>query len=243
MFTLYVKELKSFFNSIIGYVIIGTFLVVCGLFLWVFPNFSNIFQRQLSDLQGFFELAPTLFLFLIPAITMRSFSEEKKAGTMELLFTKPLSDNQILGAKFLACETLLLIALLPTFIYVISIWNLGATPGNIDMGSTWGSYLGLFLLGTIFICIGTFASSITNSQIVAFVLGALFCFLVHFGFEFIYDSEVFGGASYFIKNLGIEHHYLAISKGVIDTRDIIYYITASFVFLFATRLVLLSRKW
>lgn len=243
MLTLYIKELKSFFNSVIGYVIVGTFLVVCGLFLWVFPNASNIFLRQLSDLQGFFELAPFLFLFLIPAITMRSFSEEKRGGTMELLFTKPLSDNQIIGAKFLACETLLLAALIPTLIYVVSVWNLGATPGNIDMGSTWGSYLGLFLLGTIFISIGIFASAITNSQIVAFVLGALFCFLVHFGFEFIYDLDIFGGAGYFIKNLGIEHHYLAISKGVIDTRDLIYYITASFVFLFGTRLVLGSRKW
>ena len=123
MFPLYVKEIKSFFSSVIGYVIIATFLIITGLFIWVFPNYYNVFELKTADLQGLFNLSCYLFLFLIPAITMRSFSEEKKTGTMELLFTKPLSDNQIIGAKFLACATLLLISLLPTLIYVYSVWQ------------------------------------------------------------------------------------------------------------------------
>ena len=243
MFPLYVKEIKSFFSSVIGYVIIATFLIITGLFIWVFPNYYNVFELKTADLQGLFNLSCYLFLFLIPAITMRSFSEEKKTGPMELLFTKPLSDNQIIGAKFLACATLLLISLLPTLIYVYSVWRLGDPVGNIDLGSTFGSYLGLFLLGLVFVSIGIFASSITNSQIIAFLLGAVFCFFMHFGFEFIYSFEIFGNAGGIIKSLGLEHHYLAISKGVIDSRDLIYFITVTFLFLFGTKIVLLSRKW
>src|SRR5574344_104364 len=240
MFTLYLKEIKSFFSSIMGYIIIGVFLIVTGLFLWVFPNYYNIFEAKTADLQGLFNLSCYLLLFLIPAITMRSFFEEKKTGTIELLFTKPISDWQIILGKFLACVTVLVIALHPTLIYVFSIWKLGDPVGNIDMGSTWGSYLGLLFLGIAFISIGIFASAITNSQIVAFLLGALFCFFIHFGFEFIYSFEFFGSFNTFIKSLGIEHHYMAISKGVIDTRDLIYFITLTFIFLFGTRIVLLS---
>ena len=243
MFSLYKKEIKAFFSSIIGYIIIATFLIITGLFVWVFPNFYNVFELGTADLQGLFDLARYLFLFLIPAITMRAFSEEKKTGTIELLFTKPLSDNQIIGAKFLACSTLLVIALLPTLVYVYAIWHLGDPVGNIDLGSTFGSYLGLLLLGIAFTAIGIFASSITDSQIIAFILGTVFCFFIHFGFEFIYSFEIFGTIGGFIKSIGIEHHYLAISKGVVDSRDIIYFLTLSFVFLFGTKIVLLSRKW
>ncbi|MBO4645229.1 MAG: gliding motility-associated ABC transporter permease subunit GldF [Bacteroidales bacterium] len=243
MFALYLKEIKSFFNSIIGYVIIGVFLLMSGLFLWGFKMQTNIFEMRHATLQSFFDLAPWLFLFLIPALTMRTFSEERKSGTMELLLTHPVSDTQLVLSKFLACETLLLITLLPTLIYVFSVWKLGDPVGNIDLGSTCGSYIGLFLLGTIFITIGIFASAITHNQIVAFVLGATFCFLLHFGFEFIYNLDTFGNFGFFIKKFGIQHHYSAISTGVIDTRDIIYYITVSFLFLLGTRISLLSRKW
>ncbi|MEG1555615.1 MAG: ABC transporter permease subunit, partial [Bacteroidales bacterium] len=197
----------------------------------------------LADLQGLFGMAQFLFLFLVPAITMRSFAEEKRAGTLELLFTKPISDNQIIFAKFLSCFTLLLISLLPTLIYIISVYNLGNPPGNIDMGSTWGSYLGLLLLGATFISIGIFASSITNNQIVAFILAAPLCFILFFGFEFIYSFDSLGNFGYFIKTIGIEHHYSSISKGVIDSRDIIYFASTIFIFLFGTKIVLLSRKW
>ena len=241
MFALFAKEIKSFFTSVLGYVVIGVFLVVTGLFVWVLKG--NVMELGRPTLQGFFDIAPLIFLFLIPAITMRMFAEERKSGTMELLLTQPISDNKLIAAKFLACEALLLIALLPTLIYFWSVWSLGAPDGRIDVGATWCSYLGLFMLGTIFVSIGLFASSITKNQIVAFLLAALFCFVMYYGFFFIYDSGLFENAGYVIKKIGIEHHYAYISMGVIDSRDIIYFITVSFLFLLGARISLLSRKW
>jgi ABC-2 type transport system permease protein len=243
MYSLYIKEIKSYLSSLLGYIFIAVFLVVIGLFLWVFPNINNIFYAGIADLESFFSLAKFLFLFLIPAITMRSFAEEKRQGTMELLLTKPLSDVQIILAKFFSSLTLLLIALLPTFIYVISIYNLGKPIGNIDLGSTFGSYLGLFLLGATFISIGIFVSSLTSNQIVAFILTAPLCFILHFGFEFIYSFDALGVFGYYLKTVGIDHHYTVISQGVIDSRDLIYFCSVIFLFLFLTRISLLSRKW
>lgn len=221
----------------------GVFLIISGLFLWVFPNIDNVMESGLADLQGLFNLSQFLFLFLVPAITMRSFAEEKRTGTMDLLLTKPLTDMQIIWAKFLSCLTLLVIALIPTLIYVGSVFFLGNPIGNIDMGSTWGSYLGLLFLGGTFIAIGLFASSLTNNQIIAFIIAAALCFILSFGFAFIYSFESLGAFGYYIKTLGIEHHYASISKGVVDTRDIIYFCSVIFIFLFGTRTVLLSRKW
>lgn len=243
MLSLYIKEIKTFLSSIIGYIFIGVFLIVSGLFLWVFPNIDNIMEAGLADLQGLFSLSQFLFLFLVPAITMRSFAEERRTGTMDLLLTKPLTDMQIIWAKFLSCLTLLVIALIPTLIYVISIYLLGNPVGNIDMGSTWGSYLGLLFLGASFISIGIFASSLTTNQIIAFIVAALLCFVISFGFAFIYSFEALGAFGYYIKALGIEHHYASISKGVIDSRDVIYFCSVIFLFLFGTRIVLLKRKW
>ena len=243
MFSLYIKEIKSFLSSIIGYIFMGVFLIISGLFLWVFPNIDNVLESGLADLQGLFSLSQFLFLFLVPAITMRSFAEERRTGTMDLLLTKPLTDMQIIWAKFLSCLTLLLIALLPTLIYVISIYFIGNPVGNIDMGSTWGSYLGLLFLGATFISIGLFSSSLTNNQIIAFIIAAPLCFILSFGFAFIYSFESLGAIGYYIKALGIEHHYASISKGVVDTRDIIYFCSVIFIFLFGTRIVLLKRKW
>lgn len=243
MLSLYIKEIKSFFSSIIGYIFIGVFLIVSGLFLWVFPNIDNIMEAGLADMQGLFSLSQFLFLFLVPAITMRSFAEERRTGTMDLLLTKPLTDMQIIGAKFLSCLTLLVIALLPTLIYVISVFLLGNPIGNIDMGSTWGSYLGLLFLGASFISIGIFSSSLTTNQIIAFIIAALLCFVISFGFAFIYSFEALGSFGYYIKALGIEHHYASISKGVIDSRDVIYFCSVIFLFLFGTRIILLKRKW
>ncbi|MCQ2292154.1 MAG: gliding motility-associated ABC transporter permease subunit GldF [Bacteroidales bacterium] len=243
MLSLYIKEIKSFLSSIIGYIFIGVFLIVSGLFLWVFPNIDNIMEAGLADLQGLFSLSQFLFLFLVPAITMRSFAEERRTGTMDLLLTKPLTDMQIIGAKFLSCLTLLVIALLPTLIYVVSVFLLGNPIGNIDMGSTWGSYLGLLFLGASFISIGIFSSSLTTNQIIAFIIAALLCFVISFGFAFIYSFEALGSFGYYIKALGIEHHYASISKGVIDSRDVIYFCSVIFLFLFGTRIILLKRKW
>lgn len=243
MLSLYLKEIKSYLTSIVGYIFIGVFLVVTGLFLWVFPNINNVLSVGIADVQGLFNLSKFLFLFLVPAITMRSFAEEKKQGTMELLLTKPLSDHQIIAAKFLSCFTLLIIAIIPTLIYVISVYNLGKPVGNIDMGSTWGSYIGLLFLGATFISVGIFISSLTHNQIIAFILTAPICFILYFGFEFIYSFEALGNFGYFVKTLGIDHHYAAISKGVIDSRDVVYFCSVIFIFLFSTRISLLSRKW
>ena len=243
MLSLYLKEVKTYLSSLVGYIFIAVFLVVTGLFLWVFPNFNNVLFSGMADLQGLFNLSRFLFLLLIPAITMRSFSEEKKTGTMELLFTKPLSDNQIIVAKFLSSLTLLVIALIPTLIYIISVYQLGNPVGNIDMGSTWGSYLGLVLFGSAFIAIGLFVSSITTNQIVAFILAATFCFILTFAFEFIYSFDALGNFGYFVKAIGIDHHYISISKGVVDSRDLIYFFSLIFIFLFGTKVVLISRKW
>lgn len=243
MYSLYLKEIKSFLSSILGYVFIIVYLIVAGLFLWVFPNINNIIFAGLSDIHGLFTVSEFLFIFLVPAITMRSFAEEKKSGTLELLFTKPLTDNQIIGAKFLACLTLLVITLIPTLIYVITVYLIGNPVGNIDMGSTWGSYLGLILLGSAFISIGLFASSLTNNQIVAFIVAALLCFIMFFAFDFIYSFDALGNFGYFIKTLGIADHYSSISKGVVDSRDLVYFFSLDFLFLLGTKIVLLSRKW
>jgi len=243
MYSLYLKEIKSFLSSVLGYIFIAVFLIVAGLFLWVFPNINNVIFASLSDIQGLFNVAEFLFIFLVPAITMRSFAEEKKSGTLELLFTKPLTDNQIISAKFLACLTLLVITLIPTLVYVVTVYLIGNPVGNIDMGSTWGSYLGLVLLGAAFIAIGLFSSSITNNQIVAFIIAALLCFIMFFAFDFIYSFSALGNFGYYIKTLGIAEHYSAISKGVIDSRDLIYFLSVIFLFLFGTKIVLLNRKW
>ena len=243
MLSLYLKEIKTYLSSLVGYIFITVFLIVIGLFIWVFPNVNNVLHSGMADLQGLFNLSRFLFLLLIPAITMRSFSEEKKTGTIELLFTKPISDNQIIGAKFLSSLTLLVIALFPTLIYIVTVYHLGNPVGNIDMGSTWGSYLGLILLGSAFIAVGIFVSSITTNQIVAFILAAAFCFVLTFAFEFIYSFDALGNFGYFVKAIGVDHHYVAISKGVIDSRDLIYFFSLVFIFLFGTKIVLISRKW
>ena len=243
MLSLYIKEIKSFLSSIIGYMFVGVFLIITGLFLWVFPNVDNVMEAGLADLHGLFNLSQFLFLFLVPAITMRSFAEERRTGTMDLLLAKPLTDMQIIWAKFLSCLTLLAIALIPTLVYVVSVVLLGNPVGNMDMGSTWGSYLGLLLLGATYISVGIFSSALTNNQIIAFIIAAPLCFILSFGFAFIYSFESLGAVGYYIKSLGIEHHYASISKGVIDSRDIVYFCSVIFVFLFGTRIVLLKRKW
>jgi ABC-2 type transport system permease protein len=243
MYSLYRKEIKAYLSSLIGYIFIGVFLIIAGLFIWVFPNINNILYANVASLQGLFTTSQFLFLFLVPAITMRTFAEEKRSGTLELILTKPFTDTQIIAAKFLASLTLLVIALLPTLLYVISVYNLGNPPGNIDLGSTWGSYLGLIFLGATFISVGIFASSITSNQIVAFVVAAPLCFILYFGFEFIYQFEILGRMGFFIKTLGIDYHYNSISRGVIDTRDLIYFASVMLIFLIATRITLISRKW
>ena len=243
MFALFLKEIRSFLSSLIGYIVITVFLIVLGLFLWVFPTEFNILDYGYANVDGLFIIAPFVFLFLVPAVTMRSFSEEQKSGTLELLFTRPLSDMQIIFAKYLAGLVLIVFSLIPTIIYFVSVWYLGLPIGNIDAGGFWGSFIGLLFLGASFVSIGVFSSSLSDNQVVAFVLAIILSAFLYLGFEFIYSLEFFGSIDLFIKSLGISDHYSSISKGVIDTRDIIYFVSVITVFLFLTKLSLARRKW
>ena len=243
MFTLFKKELASFFTSLIGYLTIIVFLVLTGLMLWVFKSDFNILDYGFASMEGLFVIGPFLYLFLIPAITMRMFSEEKKNGTMELLLTKPLSEMKLIWAKFLAGVVLVFISLLPTVVCYFSVFALGDPVGNIDTGSVVGSYIGLLLLGAAFVAIGLFASSITNNQIVAFIIAALMSAFMHLGFEAIYHMGFLGNADLLVRSLGMSYHYDSISRGVVDSRDVIYFASVIAVFMMATRIVLQSRKW
>lgn len=243
MYALYKKELGSFFSSLIGYLTIFVFLLLNGLMLWVFRSDFNILDYGFADLSPFFLVSPFLFLFLIPAITMRMFAEEKRAGTMELLLTKPLPDATIIVAKFLAGLTLVFLALLPTIVYYITIYHIAVPVGNIDSGAVFGSYIGLLMLAAVFVSIGLFASAITKNQIVAFIVAIVLCFFCYLGFEILYQMDIFGNLNLFVKSLGIRHHYESVSRGVIDTRDVLYFLSVIFLFLLFTYLVLQSRKW
>jgi ABC-2 type transport system permease protein len=243
MFTLFKKEINGFLDSLIGYIVIFVFLLLLGLFLWVFPLQFNILDFGFANLDGLFILAPFIFLFLIPAITMRSFADEKKSGTLELLMTQPLTDTQVILAKYFAGVVLVLFSLFPTMIYFISVYHLGLPPGNLDVGAIWGSYTGLLFLGITFVSIGIFSSSITDNQIISFIIAITLCFFMYMGFEWIYTFIVSGTVGLIIESLGINAHYTSMSRGVIDTRDLIYFISVSVFFLLLTKLSLESRKW
>ena len=243
MITLLIKEINSFLNSLIGYVVIIVFLVAIGLFMWVFPGESNVLDSGYASINTLFIIAPWVFMFLVPAVTMKLFSEEKRLGTMELLFTQPLSDIQIILAKYFAGLFLVLFSLLPTLVYFISIYYLGNPIGNMDIGGTWGSYIGLFFLGAGFVSIGVFSSSITENQIISFVVAIFLSFFFFTGFESLATLELFSGVDSYIIKMGIQDHYVSMSRGVLDTRDILYFISLIVSFILLTRLVLSSRKW
>ncbi|WPR72991.1 gliding motility-associated ABC transporter permease subunit GldF [Flavobacterium sp. NG2] len=223
------REIKSFFGSPIGYLVIALFLLLNGLFLWVFQGEYNILNTGFADMSPFFTLAPWILIFLIPAVTMRSFSDEKKQGTLELLLTKPLSIWQIVNGKFLGAFLLIVIAIIPTFIYVYTISNLGSPEGNIDMGSTIGSYFGLLFLIAGYSSIGIFTSTLSENQIVAFIIAVFLSFFFYFGFDGLATlSPVF---SNFISALGMQEHFKSMSRGVIDTRDVLYFSSLTIAFL------------
>jgi ABC-2 type transport system permease protein len=231
MFAIFKKEIRSFFTTPIGYLIIGLFLLLTGLFLWVFRGDFNVFDYGFADLSNFFLLAPWVFLFLIPAITMKSFSEEKKMGTLELLFIKPISLWNIILGKFWAAMALCFLTLIPTLLYVFAINALGITKGNYDLGIIIGSYFGLFFLVAAYTAIGLFASSISDNQIVAFIVAVVFCFILFQGFEAV--ATLFSDATW-IKKMGGKFHFENIAQGIIDTRDIIYFISIALFFLYLT---------
>ncbi|MDJ0645537.1 MAG: gliding motility-associated ABC transporter permease subunit GldF [Flavobacteriaceae bacterium] len=228
------KELNSFFASPIGYLVIAVFLLINGLFLWVFKGEFNILNAGFADLNAFFLMVPWFFLFLIPAITMRSFSDEIRSGTIEILKTKPLTNWQIVLGKYFGALVLIILALIPTLIYVYSILKLGNPAGNLDLGSTIGSYIGLLFLAGTYTSIGVFTSTLSNNQIVAFILAVAICFFMYYGFEALADLDMITG----IQNLGMLEHFNSISRGVIDTRDLIYFVSCTVFFLFLTKLKL-----
>ena len=243
MYTLFKKELNGFLNSLIGYIVIVVFLLIIGLFLWVFPLQFNIFDFGYANVDGLFILGPFIFLFLIPAITMRSFADEKRSGTLELLMTQPLTDLQVILAKFFAGIVLVIFSLIPTLIYVYTVYRLAFPQGNLDLGSIWGSYIGLIMLGGAFVSIGIFSSSLSDNQIVSFIIAIFLSFFFYIGFEFIYTFILSGSVGLLIQSLGLNAHYSSMSRGVIDTRDLIYFVSVMALFIILTKLRLESRKW
>jgi len=240
MISVFRKEIASFFGSIIGILVITVFVLLMGLFLWVFQD-TSILVYKYAGLDQLFEIAPLIFMFLIPAITMRAFAEEMQTGTIEWLATKPLSDWQIILGKFLASFALVLIALLPTLFYLVTIYLLASPVGNIDGGAIAGSYLGLLLLSACFVAIGLLSSTLSKNQIVSFILGAFLCFLFYYSFLYLSRMPVFfGGADLVVEQIGIDHHYRSMSRGVVDSRDVIYFGSVIFLFLYVCR-VMLSR--
>lgn len=234
------KEFRQFFSSLTGYIAIVVFLLLNGLFLFVFPD-SNILDFGFATLDKFFELAPWILLLLIPAITMRSFSEEFKTGTYEILQTRPLSRGKLVLGKYLGSLGVVLIALVPTIIYVVSVQQL-SSEGGIDSGGTIGAYIGLIFLAAVFVAIGICCSSFTSNAVVAFISGAFFCFLLYSGFNAISRIPALeSGADYYVEMLGIDFHYRSISRGVIDSRDIIYFLSAIALLLVCTTRNLVKR--
>ncbi len=242
MLSIFRKEINSFLNSLIAYIVIGLFLTAMGLFTWVFPE-TNVLDYGFADMQTLFSMAPFVFMFLIPAITMRTFAEEKKDGTIELLLTRPVTDLQIILGKYFSSLLLVVFSLLPTLIYYYSIVELGNPPGNIDSAGVAGSYIGLVLLGAVFTSIGILSSALSVNQIVSFIIAVFLCFIVYSGFQSLASVNVWGEFSNLINQLGIAYHYNALSKGLIDSRDVLYFVSIIVFMLLSTHLVLDSRKW
>lgn len=243
MFAIFKKEVKQFFSSLIGYMAIIVFLLVLGLFMWIFPD-TNILDSNYATLDSFFYIAPYIFIFLIPAITMRSFAEEINTGTIELLSTRPVTELQIVLGKYFAALLLVFISLLPTVIYVVTVYLLASPVGNVDMGGVLGSYFGLFFLGAVFVAIGIFCSGVTSNQIVAFIAGVFLCFFIYIAFDYIAQFGAFvGSVDYFVESLGLSAHYDAMGKGVVDTRDVVYFVSVISLFIVSTRTALSARRW
>ncbi|MBS1487069.1 MAG: gliding motility-associated ABC transporter permease subunit GldF [Bacteroidetes bacterium] len=240
MIRIFAKEFNSYLNSLIAYLVISVFLTGIGLLLWVFPE-TSVLQYGFADMSTLFTMAPYVFIFLIPAITMKSFAEEKKMGTLELLLTKPLTDWGIVLGKFFASFALTLVALIPTAIYYFSIYQLGNPVGNVDTAGVIGSYIGLSLLAAVFCSFGICASTLTTNQIVSFILAAFFCFIFYTGFDSL--AALAGNDSLLVKQWGVLYHYEALSKGLIDSRDVIYFISVTGLALLCAKTVIGSRQW
>ena len=245
MRALYFKEISSFLSSIIGYVFILIYLIASGIMHWIASTGANLLEGTEADLIPFFNTSPIIFLILIPAITMRSIAEERRTGTIELLFTRPISDLKIILAKYLASVTLMIVALLPTIVYYISMYNLAQDPSQFDHGATITSYIGLILLGSTFVAIGIFTSALTSSQIVAFILALFLCWLVMpeiGGIALLGSYNLMGSLDSVVQYFGMSYHYDGIQKGVLDTKNIVYFLSAIALFIYAALTVIKSIK-
>ena len=241
MRSIFIKEINSFFSSIVGYVAMLVFLIACGLFLWIIPQYS-ILGYGYASLDRFFEMAPWLLLLLVPAVTMRSFSDEYRTGTIEWLSTKPVTDLDIILGKYLATLALIVFALVPTFIYIYTINNLSFPDVSIDTAAIIGSYIGLFFLAATFGAVGIFCSSLTGNQVVGFLISLLACYLLFTGFEQLSRLPKFTeGVDYYLSMIGMEFHYTSISRGLIDSRDVVYFLSVIILFIALTRYSLNSR--
>ena len=241
MYPILLKEITGFLSSVVGYVVICIFLTATGLFLWVYPE-TNLLDFAYADLQTLFRIGPFVFIFLIPAITMRSFAEERRSGTMELLLTRPITEMQIILGKYLAAWLLVLLSLLPTGLYYFTLYTLGNPQGNIDSAAVTGSYAGMLLLGGVFAALGLFASALFDNQVVAFITGAFLCWFLYQGLGGL-AINIWSVAAPYIKWAGMDYHYDALGKGVIDTRDLTYFGRLITLMLAATRLSLQKRNW
>lgn len=243
MFEIYKREIAGFFNNLTGYIVIIVYLLINSLFMWILPGNWNLLDNAYAGMDALFLLSPWIFLFLVPAVTMRTIAEEKRSGTLELLLTLPLTERQIIYGKLLAAVSLVLLALLPGIVYYCSIYYLGEVPGNLDKGGILGAYIGLFFLASVYAACGVFASSLSDNQVVAFILAVLISLFMYIGFETFSMLPVLKAKSEFFTLLGINEHYSSMSRGVIDIRDIIYYLLTIGILSEASRLVILSGKW
>lgn len=242
MWTIYKKEIRSFLSSLTAYIVIVVFLVATGLFMWVIKG-NNVFDLGTASMGVMFNIAPYIFIFLVSAVTMRSFSEEKRLGTLETLSTRPVSDLGVIMGKYLANVTLVLFAILPTLIYFYTIYELGEPKGNIDTGAMWGSYFGLLLLGAAYTAMGLFASVITENQIVALILSMFLCFFFYTVLGLLGDIKMLDVIGKSLDWFGLDFHYDSLSRGVLDTRDVVYFASFSTLFIWLTKLIYESRKW
>jgi ABC-2 type transport system permease protein len=242
MITVLRKEINLFFSSLIAYLVIAVFLIINGIFLWLIPD-GNILSSGYATLEQLFTISPWVLMFLVPAITMRMFAEEQKTGTFEILATKPISDTQIVLGKFWAGTILVLLSILPTLVYFYTVYQLANPIGNVDVGGTIGSYIGLLFIGAVYVAIGVFASSLTDNQIVSFILALVICFFFYGVTDWILGIESLRGVQSFISYIGLQSHYNSISRGVVDTRDLVYFIGFIALFIVFTKTRIALRKW
>ncbi len=242
MWVIFKKEIRSFLGSFIAYIVIGVFLILTGLFLWIIKG-NNVFDLGIASLQVMFEIAPYILIFLVSAITMKSISDEKRLGTLEILTTKPITDTAIIAGKFFASVTLIAIAIVPTLFYFYAVYQLATPIGNVDIGATIGSYFGLILLAACYASIGMFSSSLTDNQIVALITSMLLNFFFFGVLSMLGEASWLNFIGKSLEWFGLEFHYDSISRGLVDTRDVIYFVGFILVFLGLTKIVFESRKW